>query len=177
MLIEPYIDNGGQVRYCRQLDYVSCGPICILNCLKWSGIDVTSQSHLPYLQFSCRTIDLEEPEDPDNNGTFDSDFDRVLRYVGKGVFNVRRQRFPTAEEIREHLESGGAVAISYHWEEDGQVGDHFCFISGMKRGFFECVNDHHSSYESTVSLRRIITLRTWLKKYDDCPTAWFLTME
>lgn len=165
------------MRYARQPDKYSCGPTAILNAMKWAGLDATSRNHLPYLQFSCRTIDLQHPEDFDSNGTLDSDFDRVLRYVGSGVFRVRRKKFPSAKELKKHLKKGGAVAICYHWEEAGQSGEHFCFLAGFERGFFVVINDHDAPNTETVRLRTFATIRKWLKKRKDNPSGWFLTME
>jgi hypothetical protein len=145
--------------------------------MKWSGIDASSRNHLPFLQFSCRTIDPEFPDDFDANGTTDQDFDRVLRYVGKGNFKVRRKKHPTLAQIRAHLKSGGAVALSYRWRESGQIGDHFCFIAGTSRGSWICINDHYSPDQGTTRLRKPKTVAKWIKRGKDYPTAWFLSLE
>jgi hypothetical protein len=145
--------------------------------MKWAGMDVTSRDHLPYLQFGCRTIDLENPTDWEANGTTNADFDRVLRYVGKGEFRIRRKKHPSLESIRRHLKQGGAVCLAYAWEEGGQSGEHFCFIAGLERGLFVCVNDHHAPVVSAVIRRSATTLRRWLKKTSEDPCVWFLTLE
>lgn len=162
------------MRYIRQPDSYSCGPTAILNAMKWAGIDATSQ-YLPYLQFSCRTIDLETPADPESHGTLSSDFDRVLRYVGTGAFHVRRKKNPTASEMKRHLEKGNAIALAYYWEDETEKGEHFCFIAGLERGLFVCINDH--SRPDTIRLRHMKTIKSWLTKHNDCPMAWFLTAE
>jgi hypothetical protein len=165
------------MRYLRQPDRYSCGPTAIINAMKWAGLDATSRDYLPYLQFSCRTIDLQNPTDADLNGTMDHDFDRVLRYVGKDVFKIKRRRSPSLPEIIRHLKRGGAVALSYFWQESGQEGLHFCFISGMDRGSFVCVNDHDAPNTATIRKRSRKTLKKWLRKAHDCPTVWFLSLE
>lgn len=165
------------MRYIQQRDRVSCGPVSITNALKWAGLDATGRDSLPFLKFACRTVDLENPTDFESQGTDDWDFDRVLRYVGKGTFKVRRKKFPSLRDIEKHIETGGAVAFSYHWEDGAEGEDHYSFISGMERGFFCCVNDHSSPNSATVNLRSVDTLRKWLKRHNDCPVAWFLTME
>lgn len=162
------------MRYVKQPDSYSCGPTAILNAMKWAGIDATSRNHLPYLQFSCRTIDLETPDDSENHGTLDSDFDRVLRYVGRGIFRVQKKKRPTVELLRRRLKNGEAIALVYYWEQGAQTGEHFCFIAGLWHGLFVCINDHGAP---TIMLRRASTIKEWLKKYEDRPTAWFLSME
>lgn len=160
----------------KQPDSYSCGPTAILNAMKWAGIDATGQ-HLSYIQFSCRTIDLETPSDSTNHGTLTSDFDRVIRYVGSGVYTVKRKSRPTVSELKRHLQRGEAIAFAYHWEEAGQKGEHFCFISGFSKGLFVCINDHNALDGATICLRRAKTIKKWMKRFDDCPIAWFLTME
>jgi hypothetical protein len=162
------------MRYIKQPDKFSCGPTAILNAMKWAGIDANGRDHIPYLQFACRTYDLEDME---GQGTFNHDFDRVLRYVGKGSFAVKRKKNPTLSEMRRHLKAGHAIALAYHWEDGGQSGEHFCFIAGLWNGLFICINDHTELSGPTIRLRRPETVRKWLKKYEDCPTAWFLMIE
>lgn len=164
------------MRYVRQVDLYSCGPVSILNILKWAGLNASQEAYLPFLQFGCQTIDLEDST-WDNNGTSNIDFDRVLRYVGKGTFKVRRKKNPRFKDIQEHLLTGGAVALAYHWDEDNQSGEHFMFISEISRGRFICINDHRARQENTVAARHPTSIKKWLKKSKDCPCAWFLTKE
>lgn len=161
------------MKYCRQPDNYSCGPTAIINAMKWAGMDASLKSHLPFLQFGCHTIDLECP-DPENNGTTDWDFDRVLRYVAKGTFTVNRKKKPSFKELKAHLEKGHAACMSYHWEENNQIGDHFCFIEKLERGLFVCVNDHNAANENTVTYRSDKTIQKWLKKGDEYPFIWLL---
>lgn len=163
------------MRYVAQPDDYSCGPIAILNALKWAGLDASLRESLPFLQFGCRTIDPETPHDLESNGTTDTDFDRVLRYVLKGKFRVRRKKHPKLSDIENHCMGGGAVALSYYWNEGGEFGDHFCFISGMEKGRFVIANDHHAKTKNAVLIRSAKTLCRWLRVHGDDPIAWFLT--
>lgn len=165
------------MRYARQPDKYSCGPTAILNALKWAGEDVSTKEHLPFLQFGCRTIDLEHPHDIDLNGTTDDDFDRVLRYVAKGMFRIRKVNHRSVAKMKAHLARGGAICFSYYWAEDGQSGHHFAFIEKLDRGQFVIVNDHNAQNEDTVTIRTSTTLRRWLKKHKESPCVWFLTLQ
>jgi hypothetical protein len=163
-------------KYIRQPDSYSCGPTAILNALKWAGLDVTLQE-FPLLQFSCRTVDPDS-NDIEDHGTLDHDFDRVLRWSGKKVLKVRRRKNPSFKDIYIHVKSGGAICLGYFWREKKQGGEHFCFISGMRRGLFHVVNDHTilDFSNSNDRLRTSKTIKNWMKiKTDDCPIAWFLT--
>jgi hypothetical protein len=161
------------MEYIVQDDAYSCGPTAIINSLKWAGIGVTKE-HLDLFRFSCRTIDPEFPNDWDSNGTTDYDLDRVLRYAGKGKFKVRKRSRPSLPMLIRHLQKGGAVVIAYYWKEGSESGHHFAFISGMKKGCFEVVNDH--SGKGAGTLRRPSTLRKWLKRRDESPICWFIEM-
>ena len=165
------------MRYVAQSDDFSCGPVAILNALKWVGSDATIKNYLPFLQFGCRTIDLEDPTNWDDNGTSNQDFDRILRYVGKGKFKIRRTHRPTVPMIRRHLMAGGSVALGYFWRDGTSFGEHFCFLSKMENNQFVTANDHLSTTYNAVCYRLEKTIRRWLKKSDDSPVAWFLTKE
>jgi hypothetical protein len=159
--------------YIVQDDAYSCGPTAIINSLKWAGMSVTKEN-LDLFRFSCRTIDPEFPDDWDSNGTTDSDLDRVLRYAGKGRIRVRKNKRPSFPMLMRHLKSGGAIIVAYYWKEEGQSGHHFAFISGLKNGYFEVVNDH--SRRGIVTRRRSSTIRKWLKRKDGSPICWFIEM-
>lgn len=159
--------------YIVQDDAYSCGPTAIINALKWAGLDATKED-LDLFRFSCRTIDPEFPNDWDSNGTTDADLDRVLRYAGKGKIKVKKIKNPSVPMLIGHLQSKGAVIISYYWKEGAQDGHHFAFISAFKKGLFEVVNDHAN--KKTIMLRTKATLHKWLKKKDESPICWFIEM-
>lgn len=129
---------------------------------------------LPFLQFSCQVYD---PLDPRGGGTNDSEFDRVIRYVGHGFFTARLVRNPTVEGMKRHLKKGGAVCLGYHWDARVEDGEHFCFFAGIENNNFVTVNDHDSPVYpyKTVRNRTQKTIKSWMKKRYGCPTAWFLT--
>lgn len=162
-------------RYVNQPNPYSCGPIAILNALKWAGLDVTLQQ-LPLLEYRCRIIDPES-DDEDDQGTWNHDFDRVLRWAGKKAFKkVLRRKNPSLKEIKEHLKSGGAICLNYYWIDDKlrQEGQHLTFLSGMKRGLIQTINDHDDPEK--VQLRTSKTIKKWLSiKEIECPVAWFVT--
>jgi hypothetical protein len=135
---------------------------------------VTVKDYLPFLQFGCRTIDPQDPHS-DQNGTYNTDFDRVLKYVGRGVFRVRKRKHPRLTTIQKHLESGGAVALAYQWWESAtESNGHFCFMAGFENGMFVVANDHLAPLDNTQTMRRPTTVKSWLRHVGDDPIAWFL---
>lgn len=126
----------------------------------------------PLLQFSCRTID-PEGSDLDDHGTWDHDFDRVLRWAGKTQFKVRRRKNPSLKDIRYCLQNGGGICLGYTWKEGKQSGGHYTFMTGIEDGLFQVVNDH--SIPDKVRFRTTKTIKKWLSiKTSDSPIAWFL---
>jgi hypothetical protein len=161
--------------YIRQPDEYSCGPTAIYNALLWAGYDSESKVIVPFLQFACQ---VHDPEDHRAGGTNDSDFDRVIRYVGHGFFTTKLVRNPTVESIKRHLKKGGSVCLGYYWDETvDQDGEHFCFFAGMSGNNFTVVNDQDSMVcpDKTVRNRTQKTVKGWMKKRFGCPTAWLLT--
>ena len=113
-------------RYVKQRDHFRCGPIVILNALKWAGVEVSSSEHLDYLTelTACG---------PPPRGTWHGTFDPALRAAGKGFYSVRRVHHPPLGRIETHLQDGGAVVFNYFWrkEKEGTEGRHFHLLVGM----------------------------------------------
>lgn len=163
------------MRYIRQPDEISCGPTAILNALKWAGLPVTHDD-LPKIQFACKTANAIDPNDTENAGTYDHDFDRTLRYAGAPAFKVKRKSNFSFKSVKDHLLAGGAVCIGYYWEEKGQEGAHFAIIERIEGGYWITVNDHLS--KTAVKRRKEATVRKWLTlKKNGCPSVWFLTLK
>jgi len=160
--------------YVKQPNPYSCGPTAILNALKWAGLDVTLQQ-FPLLEYSCRTSGPDGDKEDDEIGILDHDFDRVLRWSGKRIFKkIKRKKYPTFKEIKKHLQKGGSICLGYYWIEGKQSGGHYAFLSGIKNGLIEVINDH--SVDDKINLRTDKTIRKWMKsKKIDAPIAWFLT--
>ena len=156
-------------RYILQKDKISCGPVAIINALKWGGSLVT-EDELFLFQFSCRTINPENPSDHESGGTHTHDFDRTLRYAAKPLLNIKRKKFPSFRSVKNHLLSGGAICIAYYWKDKTEDGFHFAFIEQIERGCWLVINDH----EGYMRKRSDKTIRKWFSKKEDCPTVWFL---
>lgn len=162
-------------KYIVQPDRYSCGPAAIYNSLKWAGVKINLKL-FHVLQHSCRTIDPEAPHSFEANGTFDSDFDRVLRWSLKGKAEVKRKERPTFKQLKGHLDSGGSVCLGYFWEHKNKTLGHFIFIEGIKIGCFVIINDYEYTTSKKILLRRPSMIKKWLrKKGKDIPIAWLLT--
>lgn len=111
-------------RYVRQRDRWSCGPIAVLNALRWVGLD------LPYsfaMNELWRDLHVRPPK-----GTCYYDVDDYLKAAAKisGLFKVQ-EFFPSPPTSRliEHLQAGGAIIFRYRWKYRGKVGYHLEFLA------------------------------------------------
>ncbi|MCI0527014.1 MAG: hypothetical protein L0Y56_06105 [Nitrospira sp.] len=132
-------------RYTKQRDRYSCGPIAIINALRWAG-EPASYERLSRLQALCDTKPGE--------GTMHSPFDRALRMMSGSVFSVQRVYRPKLRAMERHLRKGGAIVINWQWRAgditprqmtDENFGKrwarHFALLVGINsRGRFQVIN-------------------------------------
>lgn len=145
-------------RYCAQRSRSDCGPIVLINALKWAGVRVTLRDHLPYFNQVCR---------PEGMGTSLARFKQVLGEVKPGRFTSRYRDEPSLSETEAHLKSGGAVILFY------DVGPHFHFTliigrQGKGRTFL-VVNGVPGKTVSRITRK---TLKLWLRT--SRPATWMI---
>lgn len=166
-------------RYTKQRDRYSCGPIVILNSLRWAG-EPASYERLSRLRTLCDTIP--------GQGTRHAPFDRALRMMGRDIFSVRRVYRPKLRAIERHLRKGGAIVINYKWREGSmaprQMTDetwgkkwarHFGLLVGIDaRGRFHVVNIYEEG-EALHALDRA-SFKTEFLRQISYPSykGWFL---
>lgn len=123
-------------KYTKQRDRYNCGPVAILNALRWAGENASYASRIAYLERLCKS------QAPDI-GCNHTNFDRALRKAGSGIFLVRRVYQPQVREMEAHLKAGGAVVFNYGWENRKKFGRHFTLlIPGIAEAIFGMINAH-----------------------------------
>lgn len=162
-------------RYVKQPDKISCGPIAIMNALKWSGRRCTLKNNFQRLTKACDCS-------PGNYGSSISAFDHALRNETRGRLNIKRRHRSSIREIEEHLhQRNGAVIINYLYicEKTGDRVGHLALFTHTSEtgGSFTGVNDVRD--KTIVLLRRSTLLRCLrlrgLRGEGSYPTVWFLT--
>ncbi len=161
-------------RYVRQRDKFRCGPVGILNALKWAEAPVTGKL-LPTL---CRQASCRQP-----NGTYPSDLALAIVTSGKKYFTARIDYRPTLGRIENSLTSGKAVLLNFLYNERNNKGErsgHYTLITGVSSNgkTFDVIN--HVTFEERRPDRiRRHTLRNLMyrRKYEDewYPIAWHIT--
>ncbi len=159
-------------RYIKQRDKFRCGPVAVMNALKWAGEDVSYVADRDRLDKLCNC-------GPPPSGTNHPGFDRALRAAGKGIYSVRKVRYPTLREIEEHLQNGHAVVFNYYWrdEEEGTSARHFEFLVGVSPSGKSIYVVNGSNCWTTlhrVTRERFKKEELRFQRVDPRYTAWFL---
>lgn len=133
------------IRYCKQQDNFSCGPVAIINAMKWRGMKASMDTHLGVLKKLCGT---------DKNGTYPDDMGRVLKKFVPGVEHIEA---PPINLVDKYLDLGKAFIISYAYvKSGGEEEGHFAMCIGRTKNHYIMVNDtyhRNGDMKSTISKR------------------------
>jgi len=91
-------------RWVGQVDESSCGPISIVNALKWSGVKYNWGQNKHTLRKLCRTK---------YDGTRINNMERVLRKLGSATMTIQRRRKWKLQELVDVVEGRGCVIFSF----------------------------------------------------------------
>lgn len=136
ILTDPVLDSPRQrrrlkkIRWCRQRDRHSCGPVAALNALKWAGVPATYKNMYRKLYKLCWT---------DEKGTFAQELDNVLRGLGSICnFKVTRLRNTDIQTVTEHImHPNKAIILNYTHKHGG----HFSFWPVTDGKWYLGIND------------------------------------
>lgn len=162
-------------RYIKQYDSFSCGPIAILNALKWAGMRVTRKSHIRRLVKECKSKLGKSPKDW---GTYSADLDKTLRKYGEKLFEVRKVRKCGIKELHKQLADNGAIIIAHLDEGQREPEGHFSFWFKVDTDglLFTGVNDGGGKAVTTQTREQLIDKIRKRNIDGDCyPDVWFLT--
>ena len=161
------------VRYTRQYNEYTCGPVAIINALKWSGHKATLKQDLKLFAQECRC----EP----CNGTSHGNFDRVLRAKSNGRFTVRRRVCPNLADIEQHLlRPKCAVIINFLRvdENEKELDAHYALLTGITESekFMQINSFNGKTVEMATKQQLLRDLEKRKGKNGKIyPRAWFLT--
>ena len=159
-------------RYVRQRDKYSCGPIAIINAIKWAGGHATVKKDHKRL---VRTTNCSVMP----KGVFRSNFDRVLRHEGRWIIKVTRRLRPGIKAIEEHVRKDDCVTIvnnCFLGQETGELYAHFTlYVDASPSGkTFTCVN-YFREGPAVAQFRRSTIIGDLRSHFVDFPCVWFLT--
>jgi hypothetical protein len=155
------------IRYVKQKDKSSCGPVAILNVLKWAGGDHVTYKSLPYIRKVCET---------DEGGTDSGNFSVVLLRAGAERFSTRWILQPDHETVFSHLANGGAIVILHAYPK--KWGAHYSFFVGEFGQRVIAINHFDEETSKTVEAKYLKKLLKSGKQGDMLyPEVWLLTKE
>lgn len=158
-------------RYLRQRDTFTCGPVSIINAIKWSGRLATERT---YKKRFKTELQCEYPD-----GTpYDWKMGLVLRKYFSYVKVISR---PKINDIDNALDNNQAILLRYFHDEyfstEGRIGHYtLCIKNNNKRNMYTFVND---SRRKAVVRRTRNTVKEMLALTFDGDTslAWILSKE
>jgi hypothetical protein len=164
------------MRFVRQPTEYSCGPIAIINALKWAGEHCTLRQHHALITLLCKaTYSL---------GTDEFRFESGLRSAAKGLLRIRKRKQPTFASILGHIrQPDRAVILLYWYPEAGYdkrthepVTGHYTLVfSNHEDSSMVCINDSEYETITKISVDELKKRIRFLKgREPDGPRAWYI---
>lgn len=151
------------VTYVKQRDRFRCGPVAIINALRWAGKDVGYKNTISQL---CRKCKCKAP-----SGSAYVPFNKTLRKEGRRWFRVRFVARPTLEEVETSLQNDCALV----WNFKHHYGRHYALITQVSvSGKTFDVANFGEEYEPVTKIGRE-TLKQILRQHDRAHCVWVLS--
>ena len=161
-------------RYIKQRDKSSCGPIAVINALKWSGHRVTELNSKKEIKIISRCAKFNPHNPKGLIGVPPDKLDQVMREftnlnVGKRISTVK------LKQIDQALDNGNAVILRYFWERGNRSGGHYILCVNKSDKTYTVVNDGRKV--KTVMKRNRKTMERMLttKLDGEGPVAWIIS--
>ena len=155
------------VRYIKQRDHTSCGPVAVINILKWLGYKVSYDSFIHSARYLCG----HEPGP--EGGTNITGVEKALKHLG---VKKRRVKNPSLDDIDRHIDSGGIVLLEYvapYKNEFLNKGEgHFSICIGRTAKTYILVND---GTKNTIGRRSRMSMKIILFGGDENRYAWMIS--
>lgn len=162
------------VRWIAQKNNFSCGPVAILNILKWAGFPVSYNKDYKFWKTKCKCTEY---------GTHQPLFQKCLINL-KNILSTPKN-LPTISSIEDAIKNNQLVVMKSTFMIDSKRDlGHFFVISEMTEHSFFCVNDvegKHNWYDKEIFAQYYLQYH---RSYcDTCctsslcgvsPYAWFL---
>ena len=130
-------------RWIAQKNKSSCGPIAILNILKWLEIEINYSKDYCKYKRKCKCT---------KDGTHQPYFEKSLNSIA-GI-DVKCKNLPTIKEIEDALNSNHIIIMKSTFMVDfKKIEGHFFIISEMTEESLFCINDiygQHTWYNKDI---------------------------
>jgi len=96
------------MRFTKQYTLSDCGPVAVLNILKWAGMKVSYKDHIKHLKKECKFVN-----DASFIGVRWWNIRAALKKIGSGALSVRTYHVRDIEVLQRHVSRGGAFILRY----------------------------------------------------------------
>jgi len=151
-----------KTRYVRQRDNTSCGPVALINILKWQGLDVCYDEYIHFMRHLC------DHTPGADGGTTEIGMRRALKSLG---IKFKVYRMNKLYKMDKHLDAGNIALLDYpvpYYCKGGKIdfckGDlHFALCIGRTPKTYTMVND---GTRNTVGHRLRSTMEKMFRESD-----------
>lgn len=149
------------MRYLKQRDQYSCGPVAIANAMKWAGSkESASKIRKRFIQ-ECKCS-------PKHNGCYTDDLEEAL--CEADLLEFERINWPGLDDLDKHLDGGGVVLLRIRHEHGG----HYFLCTRRTPKMYEVVN-YKRIRNTTCKISRE-TMRKDLEFTDGGPGCMFFAV-
>ena len=163
-----------KIKYVKQKDTYTCGPVALINVLRWAGQLKVNPKYLKAIKAICFT--------DKNQGTYSKEFDRAIKYF-RPIIKIKTKKKPDLKDIDNCVDKGGIVVIGYVYKFHEIEQAHFALIIGRTKTRYILVNDSRRFIFSTSrpsalekKLKYVGTAEEWksVDRDERCCKAWFV---
>lgn len=104
----------------------SCGPVAIINALKWLGCSTSYRKMLPFFNWNT-----EEG----------MHFDEMTQDLRKLGLRFKVVDYPTIKDMERELDKGRALVYAYYWFEKFERSGHYVFVDRHTPKMFSVKNN------------------------------------
>jgi hypothetical protein len=119
-------------RYARQKTMSECGPVAILNILKWAGWPVSYEKHISHIKRVSKYVYTE-----DFKGVKWYNIRKTINRIAAGRLKVRLYLVTDLDVLRQHVNANGAFIFKHAMTPDD---DHYTAVVPGKNGKFAWIN-------------------------------------
>ena len=147
------------IRYIKQRNKHTCGPIAVINILKWLGCKTTYKD-FPLIKAMCKC---------NREGTYSSNVDKTI-----DNFKIKKKikRFPHIKDVDTHLKLGGIILFEH--KSIFEDISHLALCVGKDNRYYYLVNEYINKTISKVARKTFIQIVTWRSCKKDKPWTWFI---
>lgn len=115
------------MRYIKQRDNYSCGPVALANAMKWAGSKDSASALRKHFIPICNCT-------PEDGGTRPWDLHSALETID--IISFDKIEYPSLQDLDDHLDGGGIVLLRVRYEDGG----HYFLCTRRTPQMYEVIN-------------------------------------